>query len=99
MADSPYPEPIGERAKADELIERLNNLEGKVRWPEPDTMLKYFAFEHLQPPMQDVSRIFHAVADYLVNCEWVLDNRERQVALRKLLEAKDAAVRSVVTRD
>jgi hypothetical protein len=57
-------------------------------------MLQFFAFEHLPPRLQEVSRGFHALA------EWVIAtlprNPERTVALRKLLEAKDCAVRALI---
>ena len=59
---------------------------------EKDRMLKWFAYEHLPDALQAISRPFSELADvvdYL--CE---PGPERTVALRKLLEAKDAAVRS-----
>ena len=58
-----------------------------------DRMLKWFAFDHLPQHLQDVSSAFHALACDIVKLE---AGPERTVALRKLLEAKDAAVRSVV---
>jgi hypothetical protein len=59
---------------------------------EPDRMLKWFAFDHLPPPLQAVSAPFAGLAEVL--CEQVEPGPERTVALRKLLEAKDAAVRA-----
>jgi hypothetical protein len=57
-----------------------------------DRMLKWFAYEHLPSALQEVSRPFSELADTVVRlCE---HGPERTVALRKLLEAKDAAVRS-----
>jgi hypothetical protein len=57
-----------------------------------DRLLQFFKFEHLPPHLQEVSRPFCATA------EWVVQNLpcnpERTVALRKLLEAKDCAVRA-----
>lgn len=89
---------MDEMEKTNELIERLNELERRKN-PPSESMLKYFAYAHLHPPMQDISHVFHSLAQWLVECEWVIDDRERQVALRKLLEAKDAAVRSAIMRD
>lgn len=56
------------------------------------SILKYFKYDHLPPKLQETSRVFcelaHYVFDELPECE------EKQVVLRKLLEAKDAAVRA-----
>jgi hypothetical protein len=55
---------------------------------------QFFSFEHLKPELKDVSRPFCATAQWLIqNLE---RNPERTTALRKLLEAKDAAVRCKV---
>ena len=56
--------------------------------------LRFFAYDHLPQPLRDVSREFHRLA------EWVTDtlppSAERSAGLRKLLEAKDCAVRACV---
>ena len=57
-----------------------------------ERMLKWFEFSHLPPDLQQVSGQFHALATGL--CEVTEPGPERTVALRKLLEAKDAAVRA-----
>ena len=57
-----------------------------------DRMLKWFEYSHLPPPLRDVSRGFSVIAVQL--CESLEAGPERTVALRKLLEAKDAAVRA-----
>jgi len=57
-----------------------------------DHVLRYFHYKHLPPEMQDTSRRFCALARFLVDT--VPRNPERTVALRKLIEAKDAAVRA-----
>ena len=59
---------------------------------------KYFNYEHLPKRLQDVSRPFGELAENLVKqCEdGRADYDETQVALRKLLEAKDAAVRAAL---
>ena len=55
-------------------------------------MLKWFAYEHLPDALRAISRPFSELAEVVVNlCE---PGPERTVALRKLLEAKDAAVRA-----
>jgi hypothetical protein len=55
---------------------------------------KLFKWSHLPPELQDVSRSFAELAGHVV--EHAPMNPERTVALRKLLEAKDAAVRAHV---
>ena len=57
-----------------------------------ERMLKYFEFAHLPEHLQVVSCKFHELAWTL--CSVVEAGPERTVALRKLLEAKDAAVRA-----
>lgn len=63
---------------------------------EDEPILQFFAFEHLPPHLQDVSRPFGVLATDIV--AWLPRNPERTVALRKLLEAKDAAVRAKLFR-
>ena len=60
-------------------------------------MLKLFAFGHLRPDLLAVSRMFYDLAHCLV--AMVPAGPERTVSLRKLLEAKDAAVRAVAMPD
>lgn len=57
-------------------------------------MLKFFAYEHLPAHLQEASLPFYDLARRLVLLH--PRNTERTVALRKLLEAKDAAVRSLL---
>ena len=61
--------------------------------PRFERMLKLFAFSHLPPHLAAVSRPFSDLAHLLALT--VPAGPERTVALRKLLEAKDAAVRAV----
>lgn len=57
-----------------------------------DPILRYFHFAHLPPPLKTTSIKFYELACFMIA---VLPmNPEREVALRKLLEAKDAAVRA-----
>jgi hypothetical protein len=60
-----------------------------------DPILEYFAYAHLPAHLQAVSMVFSHVALEIVDS--IPRNAERTVALRKLLEAKDAAVRANVT--
>lgn len=67
----------------------------RVREPEPEEpILKFFAFAHLPERLQEFSGPFSGLAERLVSV--LPRNAERSVALRKLLEAKDAAVRAAL---
>lgn len=57
-----------------------------------DRMLKWFEYEHLPETLKSTSRMFFSLASEL--CNGIAIGPERTVALRKLLEAKDAAVRA-----
>lgn len=57
-----------------------------------ERMLKWFEYSHLPPDLQIVSRTFHALAHEIRNN--IAPGPERTVALRKLLESKDCAVRA-----
>jgi len=57
-----------------------------------ERMMKWFAFEHLPEHLKAVSRPFADLAASV--CSLIEPGPERTVALRKLLEAKDAAVRA-----
>lgn len=61
---------------------------------EANPILRYFHYAHLPPALQSISAQFCGLALFIV--EELPSNAERTVALRKLLEAKDAAVRSNV---
>lgn len=63
---------------------------------ERDHIMQFFAWAHLPPHLQAVSRPFGELAEQIEAT--VPRNPERTVALRKLLEAKDAAVRAVVAK-
>lgn len=59
-----------------------------------DPILQFFTYAHLPAHLRGASRIFAAAAaQTILHCP---RSAERTVALRKLLEAKDAAVRAVV---
>lgn len=75
-----------------------------------EPILQFFSYEHLPPKLQAISKPFCDLAHAIVNGDNVPEaggvtigpplprNAERTVALRKLLEAKDAAVRAVLAR-
>lgn len=61
----------------------------------PSPILRYFDYHHLLPHLAVVSEPFYNLA---VELDKTLpdESEEKAVALRKLLESKDAAVRSVI---
>lgn len=60
-----------------------------------EPLLRYFEHTHLpEGPLAETSRLFAVVARELV--ETLPRSPERTVALRKLLESKDAAVRTAL---
>jgi len=73
-----------------------------------DHIMQFFAYEHLPPKLQAVSKPFCDLARIVVgvpevpagtSIEFPLpQSPERTVALRKLLEAKDAAVRAALAK-
>lgn len=76
-----------------------------------DPILQFFSYNHLPLHLQAVSKPFCDLAYAIVRGDNVPEsgtvtlgnplpcNSERAVALRKLLEAKDAAVRSLLFKD
>lgn len=58
---------------------------------------RLFAYDHLPPCLQAVSKPFHDLAEHLINAH--SDGPELTVALRHLKDAKDAAVNHAVLTD
>jgi hypothetical protein len=59
-------------------------------------IMQFFAYAHLSPELAEVSRPFCELATSIVSA--LPRNAERTVALRKLLESKDAAVRAKLAK-
>lgn len=57
-------------------------------------IMKYFRYDHLPEGLARISRPFCDLAEWVDGA--LDDGPEKTVALRKLLEAKDAAVRTAV---
>lgn len=64
---------------------------------QTDRMLQFFAYAHLPPHLQAISAPFRELAQLIVNTLPI--NAERTAGLRKLLEAKDCAVRAVLFKE
>lgn len=57
-----------------------------------DAVLRYFHYKHLPESLQAISKPFCDLAQLLIRT--LPRNAERSTALRKLLEAKDCAIRA-----
>lgn len=68
--------------------------------PSIANVLRFFAFDHLPERLQEISRPFAelavSIAGRTLGELTPADGPETTVALRKLLEAKDAAVRAAL---
>ena len=62
-----------------------------------DRMLQFCEYAHLPEHLQAVSKPFGELARTIVDT--LPSNAERTVALRKLLEAKDCAVRAILYKE
>jgi hypothetical protein len=61
----------------------------------PEPILQFFAYDHLPAALQATSAPFAKLAGEIM---LLPRNAERSVALRKLLESKDAAVRAALAK-
>lgn len=62
--------------------------------PTRPEIMDHFTYEHLPPHLQEISKMFTDLAEaVLVKTR---PGAEQSVALRKLLEGKDAAVRAAI---
>lgn len=86
-----FPPPHHAPPMADELRAQLQKHE---QAPEP--IMQFFAYEHLPLNLQTASKPFCVLANQLV--AELPRSAERTVALRKLLESKDAAVRARIAK-
>ena len=89
--ESYAPEFVG-NTKLAELIERPNPDQQSYH-PSIKEVLKFFSYSHLPPHLRAISKPFKDLADRIAARS---SNAETTVALRKLLEAKDAAVRAAL---
>lgn len=61
-----------------------------------EPILQFFSYTHLPPHLQEVSAPFTTLAQHILAQP---RNPERTVALRKLLESKDATVRAALYKE
>lgn len=60
----------------------------------PSTTIQFFEYEHLPPKLQEISKPLCELA--LLMEKTLPDGPEKSAGMRKLLEAKDCFVRSVL---
>lgn len=76
-------------------LDALKDEQPRIAPVTENRLLRYFAFEHLPLALQALSKPFAELAHYVARVK-AHDGAEQTVALRKLLEAKDAAVRMML---
>lgn len=59
-----------------------------------ERMMKWLSYEHLPPEVQEIVQTYHNVGMFI--CHTIPAGPERTVALRKLVESKDCAVRASI---
>ena len=77
-----------------EELERLGQQLDQAIADTSNRLLPYFRFRHLPPKLQYTSAGFAELALRIVRNSDMRDGAEQTVALRKVLEGKDAAVRA-----
>lgn len=87
MKDDPELPKKAEQGPFEEQMEK-----DLIQYAEVEPIMQFFRYSHLPEKLKNISRAFCGVASsvYLT----LPRNPERTVALRKLLEAKDCAVRA-----
>lgn len=89
-------QPNAHEIRIKSMMEKAEESERKAAAPADsrDRMLQFFTYTHLPPHLGQVSAPFCQLAQQIVAT--LPSNPERTVALRKLLEAKDCAVRALL---
>lgn len=86
----------GYQQLADDLRMKLRTYAGDAK-SVSHPLLQFFSFRHLPADKQIFSKPFCVMAYWM--CRMLPDNFERTEGLRKLLEAKDCAVRSTLYKE
>lgn len=63
---------------------------------QEEYLMQFFSYEHLPHNLQDISKPFCLLAQAMYKS--LPKNPERTTALRKILEAKDCAVRALISK-
>lgn len=82
--------------RAEQHAKQMTERKLQAMADQPEHIMQFFAYAHLPEHLQAVSRPFGEMAERIVAD--IPRNPERTVALRKLLEAKDATVRAFLAK-
>lgn len=85
----------GKKYIKEQLMENQIKAQRENDPEDTEDIFQFFTYAHLPDHLKVVSQPFASLAEHIVNT--LPRNAERTVALRKLLESKDAAVRSKVS--
>jgi hypothetical protein len=86
----------GQASDAKPVMRQGEEIGGPTAALDQEHILQYFRYEHLPAHLQEISRPFGELAQNVIMKQ--PRNPERSVALRKLLESKDAAVRAALAQ-
>ena len=75
----------------------MNESRASAQAAMNESLLQFFTYGHLPAHLQDVSKRFSELANWIM--ETLPRNPKRTVALRKLLKAKDCAVWATLFKD
>lgn len=78
-------------------VDKMLASKQKRKFHMTDRMMQFFGYEHLRDDLKSISKPFGVMAQHI--CDTLPSNPERTVALRKLLEAKDCAVRAFLYKE
>lgn len=81
---------------AEHIARGAHRQENTMHPDPPEHIIQFFAYDHLPEHLRGVSQPFGELAQRIVDT--LPRNPERTVALRKLLESKDAAVRAAIAK-
>jgi hypothetical protein len=89
----PEPSPLVDLLSIEEMLKKQDARPSYDKAP-PHPLLQFFQYNHLPENLRPTSKLFHDLAHSLD--EFLPTNSEKTTALRKLLEAKDCAVRALI---
>lgn len=89
-------EPPEDLVISDPLALGVSRANESTDGTQVEPIMQFFTFDHLPPKLREASEPFAMLARRVVAS--TPRNAERSVALRKLLEAKDAAVRAALAK-
>ena len=77
----------------DQDLKEIKELAKKILHPSTLEVMQWFEYKHLPPNLQETSKYFHHVA-WAIASSCYEGGAENTYCMRRLLEAKDCAVRA-----